>query len=561
MTAKRKTIIPMLILCFVVGLAAQAFSQHHHKNLVPPDILPVIFISGTDADMGFQYGYQAAHYIERNVIETWASALEQFSRDQVHLALKANQHYILEYTPRWIDFMKGMVKGAEKAGVSLKYEDILLLNCTLPKPESSHLPAGAKNQVLPPKSCSVCSAWGSATKDGRLIGLDTLDGGGEAIYGVIIAAFPDEGNHYICGASAGEIGDHFLMNNKGLFLGNSGGGSSPRDIDYDYGLCWSCSLPYIARFATSAKAAKDMIMKWKINVPENFHFVDVNGGAYVVEKTSAIQEVRKPGDFGEKDFLYSTNNYHCKTMAIANKGDFVKQHGGYGDYASPRCSMLWDMLHNYHGQVDVDFMKMILRFPGNPPPMPPKEGWNAKICRPSNNWVSVSQPDDGNKGIVSICTGPAGRVIHSSMASDGSTMRANYQYVHGTHTFFQLQLAESPKAVVNAAKKAAKNRIADAYAEFMHLNPTDIGFKTLEAIYAKANAEYYQGCHAYNLARLAEGNDAITKMSKAVTAFARSQAHAAQVVDALIPPPTSPSDLGLKPFGGDWAQWETETGR
>jgi hypothetical protein len=41
---------------------------------------------------------------------------------------------------------------------------------------------------------------------------------------LVILAYPDRGNAYICGADAGEIGDHFLMNNKGFFLGNSGGG-------------------------------------------------------------------------------------------------------------------------------------------------------------------------------------------------------------------------------------------------------------------------------------------------------------------------------------------------
>ena len=72
--------------------------------------------------------------------------------------------------------------------------------------------------TLPPKKCSVSSAWGSATTDGRLIGMDTLDSG-EALFGVIVVAFPDHGNNYICGTQAGEIGDHFLMNNKGLFVG------------------------------------------------------------------------------------------------------------------------------------------------------------------------------------------------------------------------------------------------------------------------------------------------------------------------------------------------------
>jgi len=136
----------------------------------------------------------------------------------------------------------------------------------------------------------VASAWGSATKDGRLIGIDTLDTP-DVAHAVVIVAFPDRGNAYICGTDAGEIGDHFLMNNKGLFLGNSGGGGSPRPEDEGYGLCWALSLPYLVRFCDGAIEARDMVTKWQINVPENFHFVDVRGNAFVVEKTAAIQAV------------------------------------------------------------------------------------------------------------------------------------------------------------------------------------------------------------------------------------------------------------------------------
>ena len=532
------------------------------EEILPPGILPVIFLQGSDYEMGVQYGKQAGQFIEINKEAAWAEALQRYSRDEIIQALKANQHYIQKYTPENIDIMKGMADGAAAAGYDVSYIDIVLLNCTLPKPETSAYPKGAEDDALPPrKGCSVCSAWGSTTKDGRLIGMDTLDGDGDAFYGVIIVAFPDEGNAYICGAQAGEIGDHFLMNNKGLFVGNSGGGGSPRDIDNNYGLAWACSLPHLARFANTAKEARDLITSWQINVPENFHFVDVKGNAFVVEKTATVQAVRKPGDFGEKDFLYSTNNYLHEKMKMTKEGGFIKQHGGYGAYSAPRNLVLWDMLHNYHGLVDVEFIKMILRFPGNPPPYPPDGGWDAKICRPTNSWVSVLQPHDGDEGVAHICTGPAGRVIHASMASSGEPMRSNYQYIDGTHTFYKLHLTKNPKAVADLAKKDAKDALAAAYKEFMQWTPKNPGFGALNQIYSSANAEYYRGNLALNKALLSGGNDALAQFARAATAFTRCQARAIQVYEAFIPPATSPSDLGLKPFGGTWAEWETNVGK
>jgi len=543
----------VLALCLSIGMGFAA----ENTEVLPPGIMPVVILSGSNYEMGVQYGQQAGRYMEQAKQAAWAEALQRFSRAEVIRTLKANQVFMRKYTPEVIDMMKGMADGAASRGFDITYIDAVLLNCTLPKPKTSTLPPGAEDTELPPrKRCSVCSAWGSATTDGRLIGVDTLDSG-EAGYGVVIVAFPDDGNNYMCGAMAGELSDHFLMNDKGLFVGNSGGGGSPRDQDNNYGLSWSCSLSHLVRYAGSAEEARRMLMPWQINITENFHLVDTRGGAFVVEKTAAVQGVRKPGDFGEKDFLYSTNNYLHAAMKVTKEGDFIKEHGGYGAYAAPRNLMLWDMLHNYHGLIDVPFAKMMLRFPGSPPPAPPEGGWDAKICRPSNSWVAVLQPDDGDRGVADICTGPAGRVIHSSTASDGSVMRAGYPYIEGSHTFFRLRLAVSPKEMVESARERASETIDAAYAVIMDMNYTDIGYDGLSRLYSQANREFYRGKNAYHRALLGSGNRALEFFAQAASAFARAQARALQVYEAVVPAPTSPSDLGHRPFGKDWASWET----
>ena len=543
------------------GWSPLAFAQGSatkDRHLLPPDILPVVFLSGSDFEMGYQYGQQAAAHVYLNTEASWASALERLSHDEVRKGLKACQYHIQEHTPEIIEMVKGMAAGATAAGYHVSYEDALMMNCVLPDPTKAHFPPGAEENDLPPrKSCSVCSAWDSATKDGRLIGLDTVDGGGDAFRAVVIVAFPDDGHNYMCGAVAGEMGEHFYINNNGMFIGNSGGGASPRAEDSDYGLCWANALPHIIRFADNAVQARDMMTSFPINFPENFHFVDQQQNAFVVEKTAAIQAVRNSGDFGENDFLFSTNTYLHKDMGVTKFGPFVKQHGGYDPYSSPRNMLFWDMLHNYHGKIDVEFMKMILRFPGNPPPAPPADGWDAKICRPTNGWVSVSVPHAGDEGVANVCTGPAGRVIHSSMASNGKEMRTNYQYIDGTHTFYRLRLAANPNAVVGQARDDAKNELATAYAELMQLNYRDTGYAALEDLFSLANAEYYEGNNASDQAMLSSGNDALRYFAKAATKYTRSQAHARQAYEALVPAPTSPSDLGLRPFGGDWASWET----
>jgi len=532
------------------------------RDSLPPSILPVVVLRGSDYEMGFQYGEQACAYIDRTREDKWASALQRFSREEVLRALQANQTFVKRFTPEWIDFMRGMAEGASKAGYPMSYTDILLMNCTLPDPKTSAFPEGAEKEEFPPKDkgCSVASAWGSATKDGRLIGIDTLDTP-DVAHAVVIVAFPDRGNAYMCGTDAGEIGDHFLMNNKGLFLGNSGGGGSPRPEDEGYGLCWALSLPYLVRFCDGALEARDMVTKWQINVPENFHFVDVRGNACVVEKTAAIQAVRKPGDFGEKDFMFSTNNYLAAEMKVTKEGEFQGAHGGFGKYSAPRNRMIWDLLHNYSGSIDVEFAKMILRFPGEAPPYPPAAGWEAMYCRPTNLWTAVVSPDNGDKGVANICTGPVGRVLNGSIAGDGSAMNPTYRYAAGTHTFYRLQLAKGPVELVKAARKAAEEEIANAYGKLMFLNYRDTGYAGLKELYGKAVAEMFEGRNEFNRAVLAEGNRALGLYGRAASLYARAQAHAREVFEALEPAPTSPEDLGLRPFGGSWATWDTAVGK
>jgi hypothetical protein len=212
-------------------------------------------------------------------------------------------------------------------------------------------------------------------------------------------------------------------------------------------------------------------------------------------------------------------------------------------------------------------------------------------------------PDDGDKGEALICTGPVGRVLHASMASDKSMMNPTYRYVSGTHTFYKLRLAKGPIELVKAAREAAEEEIANAYSKLMHLNYRDTGYGDLKELYGKAVAEMFEGRNAFNRAVLAEGigeeheqgvngerededsgehadddrdarkggdekartsgnrSEALTYYARAASLYARAQAHAREVTEALVPAPTSPSDLGLRPFGGSWAKWETKVSR
>ncbi len=526
---------------------------------MPASINPVVILSGSDYQMGYQYGQQAAQHIGMRLDAYWASTLKQFSYDEVLSELAEAQKCIKQYTPEAIEMMKGIANGATAAGYKMSYFDVLLLNAQPWKPVP-------EEEELASSGCSGFAAWGSTTKDGSLICGDSADGAFTPT--VIIVAFPDNGNSYISVAFVvGTLISHPGINNRGLAFVHHGGGGRLRRASTSHGLPRRIAPLHTLRFANNANEAKDMQLAYTTR--SGGQWVDIHGNNWVIECNEA-KTVRQAGDYGETDFIYSTNNAICRELG--HKGEEYIEHGGWFEHGRwGRCSIprnleIWNMLRNYHGQVDLDFVEMMWRFPGNLPPYPRDvktyiatrgEGWDQMICHLLNENVTIMLPDDGNKGKMYVCAGPAGRVAYPVDPT-------GYSFpIAATHTFYELTLASSPAAVVGAAKTTANNYIAEAYDKLMRLNYSDTGYAVLNELFSLANTEYYQGYIANNKGLLTGGNEALLHFAEAATTFTRSQAHAKQVLHALAPPATCPSDIkGLedKPWFGDWGGWATRTG-
>ncbi len=527
------------------------------SDMSPPSIMPVVILSGVDYQMGYQYGQQAGQYIEWRKDAAWVNGLRVFgSREAVIRELKAAQYYGKQCTPEAIDQMKGMAEGATSLGYKISYLDVLLINTQISKLRrvpTAVYPSRADGEIVLTEECSNWSAWGRTTTDGRLICSKSSD----AIFEpqVSIVAFPQDGNSYLGTAVAGEVSGAPCINNKGLFIGTSGGFAT-RDIDFDYGIPVPPIFQHLLRFTETASKAKDIFCQWKYPRSTIFHFSDVRGNAFVIEVTAAVKGIRQAGDFDEVDFIYSTNNYFLAEMKDAIKGERFVEHAGWvgGSWSISsvaRNLQLWNMLHNYQGKVDLKFAEMMWRFPGNPPPYPLDEnsyyltqgkGWDQKICNLLNQRIGIMFPDDGNHGMAYLCTGPAGRIAYPLHPNEGDT----YQ-VDGPHTFYQLCLGASPVAVVESAKKEAHACIASAHREITKLSYSDTKYLSVKELWSKAIAEYYRGTYMYHKGELARGDEGMLFLAQAATAYTRSQAISKEAYDALVPPAMTPEDLGLHP--------------
>lgn len=548
--------------------------------LGPPPIRPVLILSGSDYEMGYQYGMQRVQifgpYESGYVYRHFKGRLTKKDLE----TLKLYERYIKQQTPWLIDFMKGTADGATEAGIKLSYAEVLAYFVSTSSAKDFYhreikvFPGnethGREDDIKDENNdqdCSGFAAWGSATKDGKLI--FTGCGDHEMLpFEVILMFFPKTGNNFVLSTDTGD-GYHPGMNNKGLAYAHHGAGPYAGKITYGIPVCFATMNTL--RFANDASQALKMQLSYTTITKRAMGiWADIHGNNNVIESNDP-QAFRKSGDYNEKDFLYATNTFLIQelgeyTLPHPQLGlNYVPQLGFIGIGSSingcDRSAQLWNLLHNYHGEIDLEFLKMVWRFGGKLPDYPSLEeadaayeptqgaGWDVHVGAGDNSAVVMGKPDDGDKGLYYVSNGSLCRT------SSPLGPRAHFYRIAPTYSFYQLQLADSPEAVVSAAKDRAQYELYNANLELRKLNYWDPPYVPLNKIFNRAAIEWRKGYEYRNLANVTKGVEAIYHYSKALRGFTGCQAFAKQVYNALVPPAEKPEDLGLKGWLGDWGEW------
>jgi len=462
------------ILIFVGS--SMIFASEVKNKILPPSIAPVFFLQGSDYDMGYQYGYQAAEYISVFKDNVWANMLRWgYTKEEVESRLKAFEYYNQKYFPEVSENLRGMVDGATDAGYPMTYSDVLLIQCEWDvgvgdKPETVYPPV--EEIEYPPRGCSNFAAWGSATTHGQIVGGTSADAGEFRAQGVI-CAFPDTGNDFISSAEIGLWAWNFVVNSKGLLSLITWTPTEARSIDNAYGLDSMLVLYRIARFANNAKEARELLLKLPLTIGQNYLFVD-SEDASVTETTAALQYTRKPGDFGEKDFLVNTNFRLIPEMDVAQPGC---------NLGRDRYDQLFNYLAKNQGHVDIEFAKMMYR---NPP-----------VAAPGTGAVQLASITNENI-VCYICTGAASK--------EGGM---EVPRIAPTHSFYELELKDTPEKVTEAARKTAITYLKQSMTELNKIDYTHPGFVALNKLLYQAKIEYYAGKNAHDNALLTSGNEAL----------------------------------------------------
>jgi hypothetical protein len=551
---------------------------------------PVVILKGSDFEMGVQYARQLSQIFGAWILELIHCDLS----DRQLKALRADEWYIKKEAPEMIGFFQGMVEGAKKAGVALTYDQVLAQFClgvkdgeyVDPPADLSGYPKEVESSsaIGNPAKCGSAAAWGTATKDGKVITSGSSDGSDH--FNVTIVCFPADGNAYIHSPYSAvgpwvSAGGHSGMNDKGLVYVHHGvtetvqdQGKKPR-----YGIQSDIAIRHTLRYANDAEQAVKMILGYQTTgdfagggyYGTGGFWVDKGGKAFVIERSDQPAVVRKPGDCGEKDFMYATNT--LLSRELGKDGEEYVDHGGWLKKGVPPCRDLsvsrnlyvYNLFSEYHGQVDLEFMMMVWRFRSGPLPVTaPPDVWEEKtmaqdkeggceawetLGRMTNACVTITVPAD-NLYFVSTTYPPREPTLGYPLEFHDTRWLA-----YATRAFYRLKLGSSPAEVMRAAKYQAETDLFLADRELGKLNYHDPAYAPLDAVYNQAVIEWTKGDFwrgpdgvGFTLTKKPPEEEGIYYWSRATRAFVRCQLLARKVYDALVPPATKPSDLGLRPW-------------
>jgi hypothetical protein len=478
----------------------------------PPDVRPVVVVSGTPYEMGYQYGQQARDLIARNAVKikadtlpiwgTWDAMVSRMDQYEAAIAAKA---------PEVPQIWHGIADGA---GVS--YDDVRLINLSL------------ELVIMPPSQaassqCSHISAWGAATRNHEVIaGQNTDQTYNAGNYTVVLVAFPASGNAFITTPPhAGELAGGFGMNSKGLVsLGSGGQGARPEDTAI--GCNNMCTRMHILLTCDNATQAKDMYVDMNPDSAENAQFVDASGTANVVEHTPAVQVVRKAGDYGENDFLVATNGFLAKEMQPAMYPG--KWNGGWYDWL-PRQVTYTKLIRDNFGAITVS---KVMAF------MASHDYWDGKAWH-RNVWSLWPAIDDEN------CWTPemhdsAYKTLMRSVAvpkdlttylMQGETDVRSSVIPNATGTFCKLVLGQDPATMAATAEADCEMQLYYAARNLdLAANPSP----ARDAKLTKAKLAMWQGINlqAEAGATTDDANLAALLYGQALTCFCKAQCYAQQ---------------------------------
>lgn len=469
---------------------------------MPPTLRPVIFVAGSEYEMGLQYGKEASEIIRRNVSLVTSDALAFRKREEIITYLKKLEAIVKTETPELVQWWQGIADGA-----GIRYGDVVLVNLQL--------------LFSFPPGCSTISVWGDASKDGKLIvGANADLPWNLSSYGVILIAHPNNGNSFMAIPQlAGQMGSNFVMNEKGLVCTfTAGQASRPEDNAFGYPDN-VLALMYLAWKCDNTEQAKALYDKLNLYSGWITHLIDSERNACIIEHTSAVEVVRSPGNWGEKDYILATNHFLDGKMqpahyesgqedSYARYETEIKQISeGYGNHT---VESIMDILggHDYWDGKDWE-----------------KNVWSLD---PNKNCIWTPEMRDWRLKSASRCIGvPEDRTAY---ILQGQVDRLSSFIPNATGHYCKLVLEKTARQVTLSALEEAKKALWQA-ASALSQGGKSTAEGEVKLNHAKSSV--WQGINLLAKARICEGNSDLERIyfGQAATCFCTAQSFSSWAIE------------------------------
>lgn len=512
----------LMIVCVAVFLLADYSMAKGNKNVptpyVPTGFPQVVVVSGTDFEMGRQYGEQTAPAIVHNLALMKSRLYDKYGSDTVTNDMKVWDYYTKLYDPGLVDWLKGIQSGCKTKGWNVSYLDIVLLMVypsenwarpNRPYPSETHVKdksaSGSSSQSEEEfHACNSFAATGNMT-DGYPVHGITQMVAPEAMDTVILLAFPKDGASFVSQPYSGRVNGNYAMNSEGFAwtltaISQWAPDEKIEDRDSFWGLITEAYFHYLAQVAKSPDEAIEYLRNTpRAGVTGGITMSDASGVIKTFECNSTVEALRFPGDNDEDgDFLVMTNHLVDPVL------DALGYNPPWAFNSRARYDSVFQYLSDVAGAGEVDFNFAKGLFEAN---YSPGSSINQGIFLPADLTAYLQTGTPTGTGLPAYATG---------------------EYV-------KIRLATDPKTVTYSAGDDASAFYWDAR-EFFQANALNLTNDVYNDVQAKLDEAYIAitlGSDRAGYANL-QKKESPALWGEALTYYAKAQLYSQMAKTALL---------------------------
>ena len=511
-----------------------AFTTAPASPYVPTGFPRVVVVSGTDREMGVQYGEQAAAAIVHNVAIFKSRLYDSLGRETTDKDMQVWDYYLTKHNPAYREWLLGIMEGCKHEGLEVGYPDLMML-VVYPtelwaRPRESY-PAEADvvaANAPPPAisggdyhSCNSFAATGIMTPDGKPIHGITSMAYTEAMDNIILLAFPEHGPSFVSQTYAGRVSSNYGMNSKGLAWTMT---AIMSDTPV-WGIAPEIYFHYLSQLAASPDEALEYLKSTpKGGVTGGFILTDASGSVSVFEGTADHFHLSRPGERGETGpFVVQTNHLVDPSLAAYNP-KWVSNSGTYARYDTVRQFLR----EASSGTVDYEFGKRLFAS---------CDWYDAGKAAWKRNKPGVPEISNSHTSVGQAIFLPADLIAYLQAGTPSGRGLPAY----ATGEYVKIKLSTDPKIVVKQADAdslalywdACDSFERDMNAKANYLTATIAG--DIESTLDQAIAAYSRGMDRASFASLStDSKKRIGMWAEAMTYYAKAQLYAQMAKTELV---------------------------